>query len=117
MHREEYYPDPYTFDPVNHFLDAATPPPFLQVLLLFSILLLKPIKLMHELLHLQFGLGPHNCIGMRFGLITVKTFLVNMLHKYKILPGPGFQPKFEIDPMDMNALPKGGIHIKLEQRN
>jgi len=94
MHREEYYPDPYTFDPVNHFINAATPPPFLQ-----------------------FGLGPHNCIGMRFGLITVKTFLVNMLHKYKILPGPGFQPKFEIDPMDMNALPKGGIHIKLEQRN
>ena len=95
MHDEKYYPNPDSFDPAGHFLsDSFVPSTFLA-----------------------FGAGPHNCIGMRFGLTIVKTMLATLLAKYKILPGPGFQHKFEIDPMDVNALPKGGVHIKLELRD
>ena len=94
MHDEKYYPNPNSFDPAGHFLsDTFVPSTFLI-----------------------FGSGPRNCIGMRFGLTMVKSMLVAVIAKYKILPGPGFQNVYEIDPMDVNALPKGGIHIKLELR-
>ena len=94
MHNEKYYPNPDSFDPAGHFLsDSFVPATFLS-----------------------FGMGPHNCIGMRFGLTMVKYLLVNLIAKYKILPGPGFKNEYEIDPQDVNALPKGGIHVKLELR-
>jgi cytochrome P450 len=63
---------------------------------------------------MAFGIGPRNCIGMRFALMELKMCLIRLLLQYKILPGDkleeGFkrQEKFVIQP---NA-----IYVKLEKR-
>lgn len=44
-----------------------------------------------------FGLGPRNCAGMRFALLTLKTSLATILLSYRILPGPkssAYPPEF-----------------------
>ena len=65
----------------------------------------------------SFGQGPRNCIGMRFAWTIVRSFLVRLLANYKVLPGPGMAKTMEIDPKSAQALPKGGVHVKLEKRN
>ncbi|XP_069690204.1 cytochrome P450 6k1-like [Periplaneta americana] len=36
--------------------------------------------------YLPFGEGPHNCIGLRFGLMAVKTGLVHILSQFEVKP-------------------------------
>ena len=44
---------------------------------------------------LGFGLGPRNCIGMKFALIELKLAFVNLLKKFKILPADDFPEKLD----------------------
>ncbi|CAF4289550.1 unnamed protein product, partial [Rotaria sordida] len=41
----------------------------------------------HPAALIAFGIGPRNCIGMRFALIALKMSLTYLLHTYNILPG------------------------------
>lgn len=44
-----------------------------------------------------FGLGPRNCAGMRFALLTLKLSLATILLEYRVLPGPksqAYPPEF-----------------------
>ena len=41
-----------------------------------------------QLAHMPFGLGPHNCIGMRFALMEAKVAFIEILRHYTLLRSP-----------------------------
>ncbi|XP_022120588.2 cytochrome P450 6k1-like [Pieris rapae] len=47
--------------------------------------------------YLPFGEGPRICIGMRFGLISVRHAISNLIMKYKFEPIPGAPKPMEVE--------------------
>ena len=44
--------------------------------------------------HMPFGFGPRNCIGMRFALLEAKVALINLLQKYSFVRAPDTEVKY-----------------------
>ena len=69
LHRdEEFWPEPDSFKP-ERFLPENK-------------------DSINQFAHLPFGSGPRSCIGMRFAMMEIKTILVKMLQKYRLVRGP-----------------------------
>ncbi|CAF3599706.1 unnamed protein product [Rotaria sp. Silwood1] len=68
----------------------------------------------HPLAYMPFGIGPRNCVGMRFALMELKMCLTRVLHTYNILPGQ----KLEIGMNRREAfiVTPEAIFIRLEKR-
>ncbi|KAM7343835.1 cytochrome P450 6a9-like [Cochliomyia hominivorax] len=96
VHRdEEYYPNANEFNP-DHFL---------------------PSKVLERdsILHLPFGEGPRNCIGMRFGLMQTRLALAFLVQNFKFF----VCDKTQIPPIfDKNTYflgPEKGVYLKVKK--
>ena len=89
---EEFWTDPYTFDP-GRFAEPRNE------------------HKRHRYAYTPFGGGAHKCIGMIFGQLEVKTILHRLLRRYRFeLPYPGYRPCWDYGGM---PVPKDGMRVVL----
>ena len=70
----------------------------------------------NPLAFVAFGLGPRNCIGMKFALQELKFSLVKLLKKFEIVAGPNFPEKLDIKEGAVRS-PKDGVPVILKPRD
>ena len=93
---ERYFPNPEQFTPENFSKENK--------------------EKRHPYAFLSFGLGPRNCIGSRLALLNLKSGLVHMVSKCKVLTCTKTPEKLIVPPTSQNADVKGGIWVKFEAR-
>jgi cytochrome P450 len=64
---------------------------------------------------MPFGVGPRNCIGMKFALLELKMCLVRLLREYRILPGDKIEEGLKQE--ERLVIQPNGIFVKLEKRS
>ncbi|XP_039310901.1 probable cytochrome P450 6a17 isoform X2 [Solenopsis invicta] len=98
LHRDPtIYPDPDKFDP-ERFTKAN-----------------KATR--HSFAYLPFGQGPRMCMGMKLAFLQIKMGLAKLLLKYKFKPHPKTSIPLTLDKTSVLIIvPKGGIHLTIEQR-
>lgn len=69
----------------------------------------------HPVAYLGFGVGPRNCIGMRFALMQLKLCLALLLHSYNVLPGQNIEKG--IVPREANIITPEAIYVRLQKRS
>ena len=69
----------------------------------------------NPLAFVAFGLGPRNCIGMKFALQELKFALVKLLKKYEVVAGPNFPDKLEIRETTVRS-PINGVSVVFKQK-
>ncbi|KAL5281780.1 Cyp6g1.2 family protein [Megaselia abdita] len=62
---------------------------------------------------MPFGIGPHNCIGERLGLMQAKIGLVNFLKNHYVAPNEKTQKEMVLDPLALIIAAKGGIYCDI----
>ncbi|XP_064630463.1 cytochrome P450 3A4-like isoform X1 [Lineus longissimus] len=65
---------------------------------------------------LAFGVGPRNCVGMRFALLESKLALARILQKYNIEKCPE-SAEVLVTTEQATVVPKNGVMVKLALRN
>ena len=63
-----------------------------------------------------FGIGPRNCLAMRFAMYEMKVCISNLVSKFRFLPCEKTVTNLEWDPKSIFGNPKGGLWIKCEVR-
>uniref|UniRef100_T1GMQ0 Cytochrome P450 n=1 Tax=Megaselia scalaris TaxID=36166 RepID=T1GMQ0_MEGSC len=86
----QYFPKPNTFNP-ERFAPGNEP----------------------GIANMPFGIGPHNCIGERFGLMQAKIGLINFLKNHYVAPNEKTQKEMVLDPLALIIAAKGGIYCDI----
>ncbi|CAF1402470.1 unnamed protein product [Didymodactylos carnosus] len=68
----------------------------------------------HPLAYMPFGVGPRNCVGMRFALMELKMCLARLLHTYTIQPGDKFKEGMTLT--EKLVITPQAINVRLEKR-
>ncbi|XP_065055855.1 cytochrome P450 3A19-like [Rhopilema esculentum] len=96
LHRDEkYWPEPNAFKP-ERFLPENK-------------------ESINQFAYLPFGNGPRTCIGMRFAQMEIKTILVRMLQKFRMLRGPETPVPLKMQPRAVLS-PAEPVWIRFEKR-
>lgn len=62
---------------------------------------------------MPFGIGPHNCIGERLGLMQSKVGLINFLKNHYVTPNEQTLKEMVLDPLALIIAAKGGIYCDI----
>jgi cytochrome P450 len=81
----------------------------------FYPLRFAPENKRNPLAFLAFGIGPRNCIGMKFALIELKIGLIKLLLNYEIKPGKWFPEKMQFNE-GLVRTPKDGVNVLFTKR-
>lgn len=65
--------------------------------------------------YMSFGLGPRNCIGMKFAILEIKIALVKILMNFEISVGPSTPENLEITEGIVRR-PLNGINVCIRKR-
>ncbi|XP_063930010.1 cytochrome P450 6a2-like [Zophobas morio] len=90
----EYYPDPEKFDP-ERFNEENK-------------------NARHPFVHLPFGDGPRNCIGLRFGLMQSKIGIITVIKNFHLSVSPLTKP-VEFNPRTFLLSSKNNVYLKAEK--
>lgn len=88
-HSEEYWDDPFTFDPMRFTPDK--------------------VKARHKYAWVPFGGGAHMCLGLHFAYMQIKLILSHLLQQYRIEVADGYNPDWQEWPIPQ---PKDGLQVK-----
>ena len=69
----------------------------------------------NPLAFLSFGIGPRNCIGMKFAILELKIGLVKLIHKFEIHSTQNTAEKLEFEESSVRV-PKNGVHVIFKKR-
>ncbi|XP_013197290.2 cytochrome P450 6B5 [Amyelois transitella] len=95
-HDAKHYPNPQTFDP-----ERFSP---------------ENVKNRHPCAYIPFGVGPRNCIGMRFAKVQSRVCMMKLLSKYSVEMTHSTPKQVELSPLRLILSPMGGMHLKFNPR-
>ena len=71
----------------------------------------------HPAAFIGFGLGPRNCIGMKFAYLEFKIALVRILMNFEILPSKTMLENDKLEFVEgVVRKPKNGVNVCLKRR-
>ncbi len=91
-HSDEYWDDPFTFDPMRFTLDK--------------------VKARHKYAWVPFGGGAHMCLGLHFAYMQVKVLMAQILQRYEIVTQKGYDPDWQPWPIPQ---PKDGLKVEFRK--
>ncbi|XP_037037225.1 cytochrome P450 3A24-like [Bradysia coprophila] len=62
---------------------------------------------------LAFGIGPKNCLGLRFAYMELQLTLAKLILMYRLEPGPSTEKKIETKELYATLSPKNGVFCKV----
>ncbi len=65
--------------------------------------------------YMPFGIGPRNCVGMRFALMEAKTAVVHLINKFKFVKSSNTQIPLKFKKFEF-LLNAGDINVGVELR-
>ncbi|CAF3265154.1 unnamed protein product, partial [Rotaria sp. Silwood2] len=68
----------------------------------------------HPIAWVAFGIGPRNCVGMRFALAEIKIAIIRLLQNYTVLPAS--MNDDNLDLVELVTISPKQVPIRLEQR-
>ncbi|XP_013174105.1 PREDICTED: cytochrome P450 6B2-like [Papilio xuthus] len=93
---EQYYPEPHKFDPERFSPEA--------------------VGERHSCAYIPFGVGPRNCIGMRFAKVQSRVCLLKFFSKFRVEATKQTPKVIEYDPRRTTVSPVGGIPLNIIRR-
>ncbi|XP_026760050.2 cytochrome P450 6B2-like [Galleria mellonella] len=95
-HDPKYYPNPEVFDPER-----------------FNA---KNSAARHPCAYMPFGVGPRNCIGLRFAKLQSSICIIKFLSKFRVEPSENTLKEMKFDPKRVVMSPSDGILINILPR-